>query len=55
MAARPVALVLISSAAMEHVFSQVKFIVKTLGVNLLEETIKTLLMECVKRYRTPDD
>ena len=49
-AARLVALVPISSAAVERVFSQVKFIVETLGVSVLEETLETRLMERVNRY-----
>ena len=49
-AARLVALVPISSAAVERVFSQVKFIVETSGVSVLEETLETRLMEHVNRY-----
>ena len=49
-AAHLVAFVPISSAAVERLFSQVKFIVETLGVSVLEETTKTRLMERVERY-----
>ena len=49
-AARLVALVPISIAAVERVFSQVKFIVETSGVSVLEETLETRLMERVNRY-----
>lgn len=49
-AARLVALVPISSASVERVFSQVKYIVETCGENGLQETIETRLMERVNVY-----
>ena len=49
-AARLVALVPISSAMIERVFSQVKFIVETIGENALEETLQTRVMERVNSY-----
>ena len=44
-AARLVVLVQTSSASVERVFSQVKFIVESIGVNALKDTIKTRLMQ----------
>ena len=44
------ALVPISSAAMERVFSQVKFIIETTGMNALEESLETRVMERVNHY-----
>ena len=49
-AARLVALVPISSTSVERVFSQVKFIIETVGVSVLEETLETRVMERVNRY-----
>ena len=44
-AARLVALDPISSAAVEYVFSQVKFIIETTGVSALKESLETRVME----------
>ena len=49
-AARLVALVPISSASVERVFSQVKFIIETTGVSALKETLETCAMERVNVY-----
>ena len=49
-AARLVVLVQISSASVERIFSQVKLIVETTGVNPLEETLPTRLMEHCNVY-----
>lgn len=49
-AARLVALVPLSSASVERVFSQVKFIIETVGQNVLEETLETRVMERVNDY-----
>ena len=49
-AARLVALVPVSSTSVERAFSQVKFIIETVGENLLEETLETRLMERVNEY-----
>ena len=49
-AARLVALVPVTSASVERVFSQVKLIVETVGENALQETIETRLMERVNEY-----
>ena len=49
-AARLVALVPISSASVERVFSQVKFIIETTGVRALEESLETRVMERVNVY-----
>lgn len=49
-AARLVALVPISSAAVERVFSQVKYIIETVGESVLEETLETRVMERVNSY-----
>ena len=49
-AARLVALVQVSSASVERVFSQVKLICETCGVSPLEETLETRLMERVNQY-----
>ena len=48
--ARLVALVPISSAAVERVFSQVKFIIETTGVSALKELLETRVMEYVNHY-----
>ena len=45
-----VALVPITSAAVERIFSQVKFIIETVGENGLEETLAVRLMERVNVY-----
>ena len=45
--ARLVALVPISSADVDHVFSQVKFIIGTTGVSALEELLETCVMQRV--------
>ena len=50
MAARLVATVLISSAAVERVFSQIKLIVEAVGNSALEETLETRVMERVNMY-----
>ena len=49
-AARLVALVPVSSAFVERVFSQVKFIIESVGQSLLEETLEARVMERVNRY-----
>ena len=49
-AARLVVLVQLSSASCERVFSQVKLIIETCGVNPLEETLETRLMERCNEY-----
>lgn len=49
-AARLVAIVPVSSAAVERAFSQVKFIVDAIGENVLEETLETRLMERMNSY-----
>ena len=49
-AASLVVLVQTSSAAVEHVFSQVKFIAETLGERTLESTIEARLMCRMKKY-----
>ena len=48
--ARLVTLVPISSAAVEHVFSQVKFIIESTGLSTLEESLETHVMEHVNHY-----
>ena len=48
--ARLVALVPISSVAVERVFSQVKFITETTGMSALEESLERRVMECVNHY-----
>merc|ERR1712087_77822 len=50
LAARLVALVQISSASVERVFSQVKLIVETIGVRALEDTMETRLMSRINKY-----
>ena len=52
-AARLVAIVPISSAAVERVFSQVKFIIESVGESVLEETLETRVMERINKYRSP--
>ena len=49
-AARLVALVPISSAAVERVFSQVQFIIETTGVSALGESLEIRVMERVNHY-----
>ena len=49
-AARLVALVQVSSAKVERIFSQVKLICETTGVNPLEETIEVRLYERCNDY-----
>ena len=44
------ALVPVSSAFVERVFSQVKFIIESVGQSLLEETLEARVMERVDRY-----
>ena len=46
-AARLVAIVPLSSASVERVFSQVKLIIEACGVNLMEETLELRVMERV--------
>lgn len=46
-AARLVAIVPLSSASVERVFSQVKLIIEACGQNILEETLETRVMERV--------
>ena len=46
LAARLIALVPISSAAVERVFSQVKHILETVGDNVLEESLESRVMAC---------
>lgn len=48
--ARLVALIPITSAAVERCFSQVKFIIETCGENGLQETLEVRLMERVNKY-----
>ena len=43
-------LVPVSSTSVERAFSQVKFIIETVGENFLEETLGTRLMERVNEY-----
>ena len=50
LAARLVALVQISSASVERVFSQVKFIVETIGLSVLEDTMEIRLMSRINEY-----
>ena len=45
-----VAIVPLSSASVERVFSQVKFIIETVGQSVLEETLETRVMERVNDY-----
>ena len=52
-AARLVAIVPISSASVERVFSQVKFIIESVGESVLEETLETRVMERINKYRSP--
>jgi hypothetical protein len=40
----------LSSASVERVFSQVKFIIETVGHNPMEETLETRVMERVNDY-----
>ena len=48
--ARHVALVQVSSARCERVFAQVTLMCETCGVNPLESTLATSVMEQVNRY-----
>lgn len=50
MAARLIVLVQASSCAVERVFSQVKYILETIGDSALEENIEGRLMERFNRY-----
>ena len=50
MAARLVALVQVSSASVERVFSQVKLICETTGASPLEETLEVRLFERCNTY-----
>ena len=50
--ARLIAIVHISSATVERVFSQVKFILDTICDNALEETLETRVMERCNRYKS---
>ena len=50
LAARLVALVPISSASVERTFSQVKFIVETVGESVLEENLEARVMERVNKF-----
>ena len=49
-AARLLALVPVSSAAAERVFSQMKLIIEAGGERVLEETLEARVMERVNRY-----
>ena len=49
-AARLSALVPVSSAAAERVFSQMKLIIEAVGERVLEETLEARVMERVNRY-----
>ena len=49
-AARLLALVPISSAAVERVFSQVKLIIATVGERVLEKTLECCVMERYNKY-----
>ena len=46
------AIVPISSASVERCFSQVKFILETIGERALEETLETRVMERMNNYRS---
>ena len=50
-AARHIALLQVSSACVERVFSQVTLICDTCGVNPLESTLATRVMERVNKYK----
>ena len=50
LAARLIALIPISSAAAERVFSQVKYIVDAVGERGIEETLECRIMERVNRF-----
>ena len=50
-AARHAALVPISSTSVERTFSEVKYIIGTVGENVLEETLETRLMERHNEYQ----
>ena len=47
---RLVVLIPITSAAVERVFSQVKFIIETIGESGLQDTLELRLMERVNKY-----
>ena len=49
-AARLVVLVQVSSAAVERIFSQVKYILEQIGDSALEENIECRMMERVNKY-----
>ena len=49
-ATRLVALAPISSAAVERIFSQAKFIIETVGENILQEFLEVRLMERINVY-----
>ena len=51
-AARLVAITPITSASVERVFSQVKFIIEAVGESMLEETLETRVMERVNHYKS---
>jgi len=46
------AIVPISSTSVERCFSQVKFILETIGERALEETLETRVMECMNNYHS---
>ena len=48
--ARLVVLIPITSASVERVFSQVKYIIETIGESGLQETLELRLMERVNKY-----
>ena len=50
--ARLIAIVPISSAGVERVFSQVKFILETVGDSALEETLEVRVMERCNCYKS---
>ena len=49
-AARLIVLVQVSSAAVERVFSQVKYILETIGDSALEDNIECRMMERINNY-----
>ena len=50
--ARLAAIFPISSASVERVFNQVKFIIEAVGESLLEEMLETRLIERVHSYKS---
>ena len=46
----PRVLVPISSTSVERVFSHVKYIMETVGMHAMEETMETRVMECVNCF-----